>query len=160
MRVATPPAARPRAGRPPPVRAEPAPRPDAPADPPRPPPPQPLPDEARLEALERGARRGRGTETAAAAAARAEAAARAPPPPGPPRWQANKLLPEGWETMTPAQKVTELYQGQRGVLFWLNQAAWYSVIGVAFGWVLFRFVLPAIGVYRLANGLGDAPTAL
>ena len=55
------------------------------------------------------------------------------------------------------QKVYNLWAGKRGVLYWSAQAAWYSVLGLGFGWVLFRFVLPALGVYKLANGLMDAP---
>lgn len=55
------------------------------------------------------------------------------------------------------QKVYNLWAGKRGALFWASQAAWYSALGLGFGWVVFRFVLPALGVYKLANGLTDAP---
>jgi hypothetical protein len=35
-------------------------------------------------------------------------------------------------------KVTELYMGRRGVLFWLNKAAYASVFVLIGGWVIFR----------------------
>lgn len=53
--------------------------------------------------------------------------------------------------MDPLEKATELYVGERGFLYWANQAAWYSVIGLGVGWVLFRFVGPALGLYQLVN---------
>jgi len=124
--------------------------------------------EARLAALERGARRGgaaRPRSLAASAQQRQQqqqraAASAASSAAGPADWPEGQLLPSGWERMSAAQKAVELYQGRRGFLFWASQAAWYSVIGVGFGWVLFRFVLPGIGLYKLANGLTDAPTPL
>jgi len=47
----------------------------------------------------------------------------------------------------------ELYMGQRGFLFWANKAALWSVGGLLVGWALFRFVGPALGLYKLANDL-------
>ena len=119
--------------------------------------------EARLAALERGARRGGGARPrslASAAAAQQQASKASASSSGPAEWPEGQLLPNGWEDMSVAQRAVELYQGRRGVLFWASQAAWYSVLGVGFGWVLFRFVLPGIGLYKLANGLTDAPTPL
>ena len=43
--------------------------------------------------------------------------------------------------------------GQRGFLFWANKLALWSVGGLAVCWILFRFVGPALGLYRLANDL-------
>jgi hypothetical protein len=57
--------------------------------------------------------------------------------------------------MPPLQKAYNLWAGRRGVLYWSSQAAWYSALGLGGGWILFRFVLPALGVYKLANGLID-----
>lgn len=54
-------------------------------------------------------------------------------------------------------QLTELYMGRRGVLFWATQAAWYSVLGLAGGWVLFRFVGPNLGLYQLEGGLTPPP---
>ena len=137
------------------VRADPPDTPDAP--PPAAPPT--LDPEARLAALERGARRGKGTETAAAAAKRAaaSAAAAADAAPGSAPWRDGALLPDGFDAMPLPRKLAELYAGRRGVLYWLNQAAWFSAIGVGVGWILFRFVLPGVGLYKLANGLTDPP---
>lgn len=47
------------------------------------------------------------------------------------------------------QKVTEVYLGQRGMLFWANKAAMASSIGLGVAWVLFRLVLPNLGIYQL-----------
>ena len=55
--------------------------------------------------------------------------------------------------MNPVEKASQLYMGQRGFLFWANKAALWSVGGLAVGWILFRFVGPALGLYRLANDL-------
>ena len=55
------------------------------------------------------------------------------------------------------QKIYNLYAGRRGALYWAAQSAWYSALGIAVGWVLFRFVLPGIGLYTLANGIGSEP---
>ena len=128
-----------------------------------PPAPPALDAESRLEALERGARRGRGTETAAAAAKRAAAASSAAAtdaPPGTAEWREGPLLPDGFDEMPLPRKIGELYAGRRGLPFWLNQAAWYFAIGVGVGWVLFRFILPGFRLYKLANGLTDAPPPL
>lgn len=55
--------------------------------------------------------------------------------------------------MDPLQKATELYMGKRGVLYWSQQAATYSVGILIVGWILFRFVGPATGLYTLTNDL-------
>ncbi len=66
-------------------------------------------------------------------------------------WKEGELFPEGWENMEWPQRASELWMGKRGALYWMTQSAWYSVLILAFAWVLFRFVLPALGVYQLAN---------
>lgn len=68
-------------------------------------------------------------------------------------WKAGKLFPEGWEQMPLDRKATELYLGQRGMLFWATKAAWASSIGLGVVWVLFRLVLPNLGVYQLPGDL-------
>jgi hypothetical protein len=68
-------------------------------------------------------------------------------------WKEGKLFPEGWEQMSLPEKVAELYLGQRGMLFWANKAAWASVWVVGGAWVLFRFVGPALGLYKLQGDL-------
>jgi hypothetical protein len=94
-------------------------------------------------------------------------------------WKSGQLFPEGWEqvgvhplphqhaacplgaapwrlppaaacTQMPlSQKVTELYMGQRGMMFWANKAAWASSITIGVLWVVFRLVLPALGIITL-----------
>jgi len=87
--------------------------------------------------------------------------ARPPPAPAPTsplaEWKDGASLPEGFDAMPPLQKAYNLWAGRRGALYWASQSAWYSAIGLGGGWILFRFVLPALGVYKLANGLTDAP---
>lgn len=67
-------------------------------------------------------------------------------------WKEGKLIPEGWEAMSLPQKISELYLGRRGLLFWANKIAFASVFVVVGGWVVFRFVGPALGLYKLAGG--------
>ena len=59
--------------------------------------------------------------------------------------------------MDPGRKAAELWAGKRGGLFWLNKIALGSVIGIAVGWVLFRFVGPAIGLYELKESFTAPP---
>jgi len=68
-------------------------------------------------------------------------------------WKEGQLFPEGWEDMDPLQKITELYLGKRGFLFWSTKLSLAGVIALAGAWVLFRFVGPAVGLYQLANDL-------
>jgi hypothetical protein len=69
-------------------------------------------------------------------------------------WKEGALFPVGWERMPLPQKVTEIYLGQRGMLFWANKAAWASSITIGVLWVLLRLVLPSLGVISLP---GDQP---
>jgi hypothetical protein len=68
-------------------------------------------------------------------------------------WKKGKLFPEGWEQMSLPEKVAELYLGQRGLLYWTNEAAWVMVWVVGGGWVLLRFVGPALGLYKLQDNV-------
>ncbi|EFJ49920.1 hypothetical protein VOLCADRAFT_74041 [Volvox carteri f. nagariensis] len=72
-------------------------------------------------------------------------------------WKEGQLFPEGWESMGVGQKLTELYLGRRGVLFWANKAAYASVFILLGGWILFRFVGPAVGLYKLAGDFAPPP---
>lgn len=72
-------------------------------------------------------------------------------------WPEGQLFPEGWDEMTFGQKATEFYVGKRGLLFWFNKAAYASVFIILGGWVIFRFVLPALGLYSLTNDLSSPP---
>lgn len=44
-----------------------------------------------------------------------------------------------------------VYAGRRGVLFWANKAAYASVFILLGGWVIFRIVLPNLGLYQLTG---------
>jgi hypothetical protein len=57
--------------------------------------------------------------------------------------------------MDPFTKATQLYMGKRGFLFWAVESAKYSVGSLIVGWALFRFVGPALGLYKLANDLSN-----
>lgn len=54
-----------------------------------------------------------------------------------------------WEEMTLNEKALELYVGEKGLLFWLNKLAYASIYIVIGGWILFRFVGPALNLYQL-----------
>ena len=60
--------------------------------------------------------------------------------------------------MDVGQKAYQLWAGKRGVLFWANKAAYASVFIVVAGWILFRFVGPALGLYQLSNDFSSAPS--
>uniref|UniRef100_A0A7C9CRP5 Uncharacterized protein n=1 Tax=Opuntia streptacantha TaxID=393608 RepID=A0A7C9CRP5_OPUST len=56
---------------------------------------------------------------------------------------------KSWEEMSLSEKVLELYMGEKGLLFWLNKFAYASIFIVIGGWILFRFVGPALNLYQL-----------
>ncbi|XP_047965612.1 uncharacterized protein LOC125210077 [Salvia hispanica] len=60
--------------------------------------------------------------------------------------------PKDWDSMNLSEKAMELYVGEKGLLFWLNKFAYASIFIVIGGWILFRFVGPALDLYQL-----DAP---
>ncbi|CAI9110919.1 OLC1v1011027C1 [Oldenlandia corymbosa var. corymbosa] len=57
-----------------------------------------------------------------------------------------------WESMTLTEKAVEVYMGEKGLLFWLNKFAYASIFIIIGGWIVFRFVGPALNLYQL-----DAP---
>jgi hypothetical protein len=122
---------------------------------PPPPPQQELDEERRLEALEAAAKARKGTKADQAETMRGARSARSSQSSGSgmAEWKEGQLFPEGWEEMDPLEKATQLYMGKRGFLFWATQAATYSIGFLLVGWVVFRFVLPALGLYTLTNDL-------
>lgn len=75
-------------------------------------------DDARLEQFEKELRsKRRASEDASAPSSTAAQQS------GKPRWEKNQLVPEGWENMSVSQKATQLYMGERGLLFWINKLA-------------------------------------
>lgn len=57
--------------------------------------------------------------------------------------------PKKWEEMSPREKATELYVGEKGLLFWLNKFAYASIFIMIGAWIVFRFVGPALNFYQL-----------
>ncbi|KAM3285734.1 hypothetical protein P3S67_024533 [Capsicum chacoense] len=66
-----------------------------------------------------------------------------------------KPPPKDWDSMNMTEKAIELYMGEKGLLFWLNKFAYASIFIIIGGWILFRFVGPALDLYQL-----DTPTPL
>jgi hypothetical protein len=58
-----------------------------------------------------------------------------------------------WDEMSLPEKTWSLYIGEKGVLFWLNKLAYASIFLVIGGWIVFRFIGPALGWYELDSGL-------
>lgn len=109
--------------------------------------------EARLEALERARKRGKGSgdletelrkATAQGMVDRESSGQFAAP------WKEGELFPEGWEKMNLFEKFYNAYMGERGLLFWANKLAFGAVFVVIGAWIVFRFVGPAIGLYKLS----------
>jgi len=71
-------------------------------------------------------------------------------------WEEGQLFPEGFEEMDINTKISNLYMGKRGLLFWLNKISLFVAGGVIVGWIFFRFVGPSLGLYKLANGFDPA----
>ena len=65
-------------------------------------------------------------------------------PPG--LWESD---PELWNSKSGIEKAWTAWSGEPGVLWWMNKAALWGAAVLAFTWVLFRFVGPAIGLYQL-----------
>ncbi len=61
--------------------------------------------------------------------------------------------PKMWDEMSLPEKTWSLYIGEKGVLFWLNKLAYASIFLVIGGWIVFRFIGPALGWYELDSGL-------
>lgn len=74
-------------------------------------------------------------------------------PPGMAEWKEGQLFPDGWDDMDPFQKMNELYLGKRGLLFWSTKLATGGIITLVVAWAAFRFLGPALGLYRLANDI-------
>ena len=64
--------------------------------------------------------------------------------------RARNGLPDG-------AQIAELYTGNRGLLFWMGKVTYALIFVLMGGWVVFRFVLPGLGVLELQNGLDSPP---
>lgn len=66
-------------------------------------------------------------------------------------WKKGELFPEGWEEMDPIEKATEIYLGERGILYWSTQLTIWGLVLLVAAWVVFRFLGPSLGLYALDN---------
>ena len=57
--------------------------------------------------------------------------------------------PENWEKMEPLKKLWVVWSGEKGWMYWMNQASLYGAAFIAFLWVCFRFIGPILGLYEL-----------
>jgi hypothetical protein len=109
-------------------------------------------DDERFAALEqsaraRGKRKGNSSvDTATQPQAESTSAGRKP------ERKEGQLLPSGWDDMSTGDKAVQLWMGERGLLFWANKASYAMLFIIGGGWVVFRFLGPALGLYDLANG--------
>lgn len=61
-------------------------------------------------------------------------------------WEAD---PAAWDERAGGERAWAVWTGEKGWMYWMNQASLYGAGGLAFFWVVFRFVGPAIGLYQL-----------
>ena len=66
-------------------------------------------------------------------------------------WKEGSLTPEGWNAMNVTEKVVQGLWGEKGFLYWLNYLSYRLIFVMIGGWILFRFVGPAMGIYQLTN---------
>ena len=59
--------------------------------------------------------------------------------------------PAAWDAMPVGDRAWKLWTGEPGMMYWMNQGSLYGAGILAFVWVLFRLVGPAIGLYQLAD---------
>ena len=62
-----------------------------------------------------------------------------------------------WTCGTAPAKLWEIWAGDGGVLANINSLATGAAVVMAFAWVLWRVVGPAIGLYDLQSGIDSAP---
>jgi len=62
-----------------------------------------------------------------------------------------------FDTKSAPAKLWEIWAGDGGVLANINSLATGAAVVMAFAWVLWRVVGPAIGLYELQSGIDSAP---
>lgn len=72
-------------------------------------------------------------------------------------WREGDLLPRGWDAMSWPERVNQLLYGERGLLFWTNKAAYASIFLMIGAWIIFRFVGPNLGLYKLNDEIQLPP---
>ena len=65
-------------------------------------------------------------------------------PPG--MWETD---PAAWDAKGGLEKAWMAWSGEPGFMFWMNKGALWGSGVLAFVWILFRVVGPAIGLYQL-----------
>mmetsp|Transcript_18638 Transcript_18638/g.63502 ORF Transcript_18638/g.63502 Transcript_18638/m.63502 type:complete len:149 (+) Transcript_18638:133-579(+) len=78
-------------------------------------------------------------------------AEQAPPPDPAKPLYAQTPTPQEWETLSGTEKLYNIWVREKGVLWYINQSAYYSVFILIGGWIVFRFVGPALGLYQLTD---------
>ena len=63
----------------------------------------------------------------------------------------------GGRRKTKEKSLWDKWAGDGGGLSQMNDITYKLALGLAFIWVVFRFVLPALGVYQLVNDLSAPP---
>ena len=57
--------------------------------------------------------------------------------------------PAAWDATPGFEKAWSAWSGEPGMMYWMNKGAWFGAGLLAFLWVCFRFVGPALGLYHL-----------
>ena len=57
--------------------------------------------------------------------------------------------PAAWDAKPALEKAWSAWSGEPGMMFWMNRGSYWGAGTLAFVWVLFRLVGPALGLYQL-----------
>ena len=57
--------------------------------------------------------------------------------------------PAAWDAKPAFEKAWSAWSGEPGMMFWMNKGSYWGAGILAFVWVLFRLVGPALGLYQL-----------
>ena len=57
--------------------------------------------------------------------------------------------PKAWDAKPALEKAWSAWSGEPGMMFWMNKGSYWGAGILAFIWVLFRLVGPALGLYQL-----------
>ena len=57
--------------------------------------------------------------------------------------------PDAWDAKPALEKAWSAWSGEPGMMFWMNKGSFWGAGALAFVWVLFRLVGPALGLYQL-----------
>ena len=57
--------------------------------------------------------------------------------------------PDAWDAKPALEKAWSAWSGEPGMMYWMNKGSYWGAGILAFIWVLFRLVGPALGLYQL-----------